>query len=303
MHNYINLVLSGGAFKAVSFIGCIRKMEEMGWMSHFKCIVGSSAGAIVGLMVAIGLSSQDMERIAQKEIKDYAEREADTDGIFDLFDTFGLIQGDEFEALIASILENAGLPKRATFLDLAKRTGRHFVVCVSNVTDATSEFFSVDSRPDMEIVRAVRTSISIPFLMTPVVIDDKIYVDAGLFNNFPVEYFHDEAKPYMNTVSLLTPMFFQKMPASTLNFLSYLKSIIDAVLYRQNDKSSHPACSSANNLLVTLDPIGNDYIDYMYGIDADDWTRIKMDAPMLEDFIARGYDQMSSKINAQQPRH
>ena len=60
---YRNLVISGGASKVLSVIGVVRRLEEAGHMSHVRRCSGTSAGAVMCLMITLGFSSADMRRL------------------------------------------------------------------------------------------------------------------------------------------------------------------------------------------------------------------------------------------------
>ena len=44
----------------------------------------------------------------------------------------------------------------------------------------------------MEVIKALRISMSIPFIFKPYKYNDKIWVDGGCMNNFPIEIFNDK---------------------------------------------------------------------------------------------------------------
>ena len=59
--NYKNLVLCGGGSKCIAFSGAIRFLEEYKILGKIKRIFGTSAGAIIGLLVAIGYTADEIE--------------------------------------------------------------------------------------------------------------------------------------------------------------------------------------------------------------------------------------------------
>ena len=52
MERYADLVLEGGGVKGIALVGAIEVLEEHGY--RFKRVAGTSAGAIVGALVAAG---------------------------------------------------------------------------------------------------------------------------------------------------------------------------------------------------------------------------------------------------------
>ena len=56
-----SLALGGGGARGLSHIGVIRRLEEMGRTP--SCIAGTSMGAIVGALYALGKNSHEMEGV------------------------------------------------------------------------------------------------------------------------------------------------------------------------------------------------------------------------------------------------
>ena len=181
---YRNLVLSGGAFKATAFIGCIRYLEEKGICNDIINIIGSSAGAIVALLLGVGFNSREMEDFIIKELQKFQDHEIDLENVLDIFYTLGIDNGESHVQVFQRILLFKGYDPEITFLNLIKATGKNIVICGSNLTTASVEYFSVDSSPNMKVIDAIRISISIPLLITPVEYNNSLYFYASLFDIF-----------------------------------------------------------------------------------------------------------------------
>ena len=61
-------------------------------------------------------------------------------------------------------------------------------------------YFNHINTPDCQVVDAILMSISIPFLFTPFKYENKLYLDGGLTNNYPIDYFKDNID---NTLGIL----------------------------------------------------------------------------------------------------
>jgi predicted acylesterase/phospholipase RssA len=202
------LVLSGGGPDGLAFIGCVRSLEARGAMARLRTVVGCSAGAIVALFVAVGLSSVDMEAWAVRGFADRSLLDVDIEGMLSLIERLGIDDGERVMtsirgvvaarlAVVAPRLCASSARARAgdpTFMELAKATGRNLVVAVSNLEASARELLSVDTAPDLGVATAVRMSISIPILFTPVrhrIRPDGptcTYVDGGLFDYCPIDH-------------------------------------------------------------------------------------------------------------------
>jgi hypothetical protein len=183
------LVLSAGGPDGISFVGAIRWLEGHAprALAAMRTLVGCSAGAIVALFLSLGMSSDDMRAWVARGFEGGALTEADLDGVFSLIDRCGIDDGAQIvDALREVVRERLGDP-HATFADVERHTGRRLVVCVSNLDSGERELLSVDTAPGMSVVLAVRMSISIPLLFTPVVHAGSLYVDGAIFDFCPTD--------------------------------------------------------------------------------------------------------------------
>lgn len=290
---YQNLVLSGGAFNSIMFVGALRLLEEQKYLDKIKYIIGSSAGAIIGLMVCLNISSANIEIFLKSEIDIYTDKnDFDVDSILDSFDTLGISDGKEFEEMIDRIFDSVNMDKKIQFIDFTKKTGKNFVVCVSNLTTGKSEYCCIENTPNCSVARAIRASISIPILMTPVVNlneSKNIYVDGGLFDNFPIEFFNT-SKPFCDTLSLIVPMKLIASDIANLNIFTYTKQVFDALLY------NHNVCKLDNvhksNLIVYMDNPNNNEKESYNGIDMSNIGKILVSSKGCDLLIQHGYDEL-----------
>lgn len=61
MEKNINIIFQGGGIKGLSYVGVLRYLEENNY--KIKHIAGTSVGAIIGSLVAVGYDSYDLENI------------------------------------------------------------------------------------------------------------------------------------------------------------------------------------------------------------------------------------------------
>ncbi|WP_025741687.1 patatin-like phospholipase family protein [Aquimarina pacifica] len=157
----IGLVLSGGGFKGVAHIGAIRAIEEAGIKPTH--ISGTSAGAIVGALYAGGYSTQT--------IKDFFYSTT----IFKL-NKFtrkkpGVLDSEKFAEDLATFFpEN-------TFEALQKQ----LYITATNLVEGTRKIFSSGS-----LINPIIASAAFPGIFSPVMINNELYADGGILDNFPV---------------------------------------------------------------------------------------------------------------------
>ena len=212
-----DLVLEGGGVKGIGLVGAIAVLEERGY--SFDRVAGTSAGAIVGSLVAAGFTGKELADIMAKvdyhKFRD--ESLLDRLGLFGqaasvLFEQ-GVYKGNYLKEWLG---EQLGAKKVTSFADVklidpnSTLPAAHqykLVVMASDISNGALRRFpwdygefgiDADAAP---IVDAVRASMSIPFFYAPLKLKDADgeecwFVDGGMLSNFPIDVFdRTDGKP------------------------------------------------------------------------------------------------------------
>jgi NTE family protein len=207
--NYRNLVFKGGGIRGIAYLGALEELECLGFMERIQRVAGSSAGAIAALMVCLRLPANEIKSVF--DTLDFsrvpqARSEDQPDTIFTrlelttcpqrLLKKFGWYSSDYFyEWLKDVIAEYLQGKSNATFADLRQLAYRDLYVVVSNMTKHRAEVMSAETTPDVVVADAIRMSMSIPLYFEALHFDGRafgegdLYVDGGLFNNYPLDVF------------------------------------------------------------------------------------------------------------------
>lgn len=158
----IGLALGSGAARGWAHIGVIRELERNDIVPDVVC--GTSIGSLVGAAMASG----ELERL-EKWVRSLKWQ--NVFGYFDLTMSGGLIKGEKLFAFFRDNfrdrdIEDLDTPFGAIATELA--SGREIWL------------------REGSLFEAVRASISLPGLFTPVERDDQLLVDGGLVNPIPV---------------------------------------------------------------------------------------------------------------------
>jgi NTE family protein len=214
-HPRIGLALSGGGARGLAHIGVLQALEQAG--IEIDIIAGTSMGALVGGMYASGYSPDEIEnRLTSLNWQEYyfdaAERSSMFPGVQEN------VSGHLFQLRFRNFVPyvpaavSSGQRFLATLLDLTKRgiyqnykswdQLRVAFRCVT--TDLVTGQRVVFSRGD--ISEAIRASMSIPLLLTPVVWDSLLLVDGGLVENIPVETARETGADFIIAVDVTAGM-------------------------------------------------------------------------------------------------
>jgi len=193
----VAVVLAGGGAKGLAHIGALKVLEEAG--VPIDIVVGNSMGSIVGGLYALGYSPAEMDSVvrctdwikllmdapdfgnnlltARKLSETYQLRVGlNPDRSYSRTGRGGIIQGRNIQELLSRLTDTA--PDSVDFNDLP-------MPFACNATEVLSgkvyEFHSGS------LVQAMRSSMAIPGVFTPVQMDSLIFVDGFVTNNYPVD--------------------------------------------------------------------------------------------------------------------
>jgi NTE family protein len=176
----IGYALGGGGARGLSHIGVMKVLEEHG--IYPDVIAGTSIGALVGALYASGLRAGDIERALRLDLRRLAML-ADVRLSFS-----GLVQGKRVSSALKSFLGDL------TFSDL-----KIPFACVA--TDIIhGQQVVLRTGP---VISAVRASISVPGLFTPVKVRGRYLVDGGLVNMVPVSTCREMGAEYVVGVNVI----------------------------------------------------------------------------------------------------
>lgn len=206
-----DLVLEGGGVKGIALAGATTVLMERGY--EFKRVAGTSAGSIVGALIAAGFSRDElistMTSINYGDFQDGHPWDHLVVGkMFAVLGEHGVFHGDYLKKWLGKQLADHGVH---VFGDLrytdpdgqssGPGTAYRLVVNISDITAGCLRQLPWDYRdhyrldPDQQpVVDAVRCSTSIPFFYKPVIMKDREgrehwVVDGGLLSNFPIGLF------------------------------------------------------------------------------------------------------------------
>jgi len=284
---FSNLVLSGGSVKGLAYIGALKFLEEKGLIKNVHNFIGASCGSLVCFLYAMHLSLDEIIDSCYTLMRNYENRVVDPECIFDINQTLGLDDGSFFVSWLSDCLYMKYGIRDISFIEFAKKTGNNLVICVSNLSKCRPEYFCVDRTPDVSVLTAIQASISIPLIFMPVRIGEDLFVDAGVFNNFPIDFIKDYRLKDTLGISIHTRVFHVQEP---LNLFSFLSLIMNSVLERVNNKDK----DFQGVKVITMD-FSQDEEDTFLNFSFDD-LKLKMNASCVEEYIKKGYEDSQRQL-------
>lgn len=198
-------VFEGGGVKGIGLVGAVTEVEKAGY--EFVNLAGTSAGAIVASLLAVGYSGDEIK----KELQSLDYNKFKDEGFLDklgipgkalsLGFEYGIYEGEFFESWIESLFRAKGKTLFKHIVLSEYRTDDRFKyklqLIATDITDRRLLVLPGDLAPlgydpdNFSISRAVRMSMSIPLFFEPVKLTDgsgrtHLIVDGGVLSNYPV---------------------------------------------------------------------------------------------------------------------
>ena len=172
------LIISGGGTNGLALIGACHALEEKGKLRSVTRYVGTSVGALIAMILAIGYSPVVMyEILVQLPFADL--NELNCDSVLMFVDTMGAIDGRRILRMLEVMMEKKDIPLALTFAQLRHRLKKELVITGFNMCSGKTVAFDAHTHPHMPILHACRISMSVPFIFRPIVYEDAMYVDGG----------------------------------------------------------------------------------------------------------------------------
>lgn len=159
----LGIAFGGGGEKGFIHLGVIKALEEEGIKADI--VTGTSAGAIVASLYALGMSFEEIEKIT---------RPVTRDDISDfVISTQGLIQGKDLSKVVNKMTKNA----------LIESTPTKLGITVTNLSSGKAALITKGN-----ISEAIQASSSVPGAYLPVKSNGNILIDGGILSQVPINF-------------------------------------------------------------------------------------------------------------------
>jgi len=275
----IGLVLSGGGAKGFAHVGVLKIIDELGIPIDY--IAGTSMGSIIGGFYAIGYSANDIEKVILNQnwddlLSDYVSRKFVP--IHEKIDLQRYVLS--FPVKPKGIQLPSGIVGGQNVINLFERLSIEYhneidfkklpipFVCVATDLE-TGEAIVLDKG---YLPEAMRASMAIPTLFSPVEIDGRLLVDGGMINNFPVKEVVDMGADIVIGIDVQAGPKSKKELKSLLDIMNQVVSLMALEEFKNNvefcdiyikpkiDEYSVGSFQDADSLVFRGEEVGKKFI-------------------------------------------
>ena len=289
----VGLALGGGGARGAAHIGILKVFEREG--IPIDCIAGVSIGALTGGLYAVGYSPAEIEKflvdqdwnslfsdapqwrftpISERADSRYQGKIALRGWNLEI--PGGLLGGQRYTEALDVLTAEPMLRARNDF----DRLRIPFRAVATNLIDGKPYIFRKGS-----MTQALRASVSVPMMFTPLETEDALLVDGGLVNNLPTDIVRDMGADIIIAVDVSTPLLGREE-------LHTLFSVIDQSISLQIVKNVEENKKLASFLLI---PDLNAYSNTSY-------DKIKELVKLGEETAERHIDEIKALVAGISPR-
>ncbi len=236
----VGLALSGGGAKSMAQLGALRAIEESGIKIDY--ISGTSMGAVIGAMYAMGYTVDEIEEylakvnweelltddvprnrlpFLNKNDKKYLVRFNIKDGKFTLPRAFN--EGHYMVNMLSFLTMKAHNVTDFSQLPIP------FLCMATDLETGESVAFEKGS-----LTNALRASVAFPSLFSPYEIDGRLYVDGGVRNNLPIAILKNEKKmDYVIAIDVQSKLYKKEDLNSIIQVLEQVGSFMNADYFEE----------------------------------------------------------------------
>ena len=225
-----SLIFSGGGPKGVAYVGVLEYFQKNNRLKYVNNYIGSSAGSIMCTLISLAsiyeknkkesdppfyelikeimLDTNFLDFIDNSLIKQILMQaktksvDMDLNDIISCFSElskdFALCKGTVIIDFFKKAFRKIGVDENITFAELYKLNHNRLIIVSCSLSYTKTAYFDYKTAPDMPVITAIRSSMAIPYFFAPVKYNNDYFVDGGLTDNYPIEFFgysEDYSKP------------------------------------------------------------------------------------------------------------
>ena len=203
------LVLGPASMGIFSLIGSLKARESQ--LADVKEISGSSAGSILALFLALGMSVDEILDVCLKvNIPNFVKIR-----IGSFFTKFGFVS---MTPIRKKLVEICGSDPTFEEIDMK------LYIAAFCMNTSETVYFSKDTHPDMKVIDAVCMSMAVPLIFACGKYNGRTYVDGGTQEQYPINPFLDKKPHEVACIKIKMDRIYQEDIESPIQFVQSLVS-------------------------------------------------------------------------------
>jgi len=190
-----HLVISGGGPIMIQIMSAIQELERKDFlnMENIESIYGTSAGAIIGIMISLKFDWETLnDYIIKRPWHDVFPIKVQN--ILDAYTKKGIFDIKTIEKCFKPLFDAKDIPLDINMEDFYQLTKIELHMFSFEVNEYKVIDISYKTHPQLKLLQAIQMTSALPILVTPVLIQDKCFIDGGVGCNYPLSFCIDSGK-------------------------------------------------------------------------------------------------------------
>lgn len=190
-----HIVISGGGPVLIHVLGAIQHLEENNFidLKSIKSIYGTSAGAIVGVLLCMGFDWETIrDYIIKRPWQDVFP--VKVQNIFDAYTKKGVFDIKTIEKCFKPLLDAKDINIDVNLEDFYKFSNIELHLFSFEINEYKTHDISYLTHPKLSLMLAIQMTCAIPLLITPVCVENSCFIDGGFLCNYPLNYCIESGK-------------------------------------------------------------------------------------------------------------
>ncbi len=183
-----HIVIEGGAYFGIYALGVLSELQKESFydIENIETIYGTSAGSFIGALLCLKIDWDTLLTYIKKRpwnkiiniTPNILMEIASKRGIFDI---------SFFYQSFTNPLQSEGLDIHITLKEFYEYSNIELHLFTTQLKTFQLIDMSYKTHPDMEMIKAVYRSCSMPIIFQPLWENNDFYLDGGLLNNYPLD--------------------------------------------------------------------------------------------------------------------
>lgn len=230
------LVLSGGGQGGWGMLGGLSELSDI----SFDVYIGTSVGGLICTLLCIGFEASELFEI----LKDV---ELTNNLSLPMFlKQYGFSNLDcVIKHVKTLIIRKCGFVP--SFSQCKQLYDKDLIITGVCLTDRITTYFKWETHPHMNILDALYITCAVPVLFVPIIYLDKVYVDGGLGDDFPINY-----ATHKYGANEIYGIYLENVKFEITCVLTFVLSVVGFLLFNQ-DKNKLEHIGSTNIHLIRIE--------------------------------------------------
>ena len=186
--NIKHLVISGGCIWGLYEYGALKELHECGFWNNqsIESIYGTSVGAFIAVILALKMDFQTIDKyFIERPWHEVFKKHSYN--VLETYNNRGVFHKQVFFDVYSPLFKSCDMETSITMGEFYEKTGIEIHIYLTELNAFEAIDISHKTHPEWNVIEAVYASCSIPTIFSPIIKEDKCYIDGGFFNNYPLK--------------------------------------------------------------------------------------------------------------------